>query len=105
MPWTTPRPSHLLAQVLGRDFQMFLVGHLRLKRTALPVEILAAWRERHGQKATGLGAPGQAATAHTDARFAELVRGVTELRKGNVPERRLLSLMQSFDQFRSEIQA
>ena len=95
---------HLLAQTLGRDFQMFLVRHLRLKRTALPVDILAAWRERQGQQAPGPSTPGHGSVARTDARFAELLRGVTELRKGNVAERRLLSLMQSFDQFRSEIQ-
>ena len=83
---------------------MFLVRHLRLKRTALPVDILAAWRERQGQQAPGPSTPGHGSVARTDARFAELLRGVTELRKGNVAERRLLSLMQSFDQFRSEIQ-
>jgi hypothetical protein len=94
---------HLLAQALGRDFQMFLVGHLHLKRTALPVEILAAWRERHGQQGQDRGAPGLASPARSDAQLADLLRGVTELRKGNVAERRLLSLMQSFDQFRSEI--
>jgi hypothetical protein len=95
---------YMLAQALGRDFQMFLVRYLRLKRTALPVDILAAWRERHGQQAPGPGGPGQAPAAPADGRLAELLRGVTELRKGNVAERRLLSLMQSFDQFRSEIQ-
>jgi hypothetical protein len=95
---------HLLAQALGRDFQMFLVRHLRLKRTALPVDILASWRDRQGQQARGPGTLELASTAPPDARVAELLRGVTELRKGNVAERRLLSLMQSFDQFRSEIQ-
>jgi hypothetical protein len=93
----------LLAQALARDFQMFLVRHLRLKRTALPVDILAAWRERHEQEGRDPQNPGNASSALMDARFAGALRGITELRKGNVAERRLLSLMQSFDQFRSEI--
>jgi hypothetical protein len=95
---------HLLAQSLGRDFQMFLVRHLRLKRTALPVDILAAWRERSPQATPGPAAPQLAKTVPSDARLTALLRCVYELRKGDVAERRLLSLMQSFDQFRSEIQ-
>jgi len=93
-----------LAQALGRDFQMFLVRHLRLKRTALPVDILAAWRDRHGQQVQSSDILRPASIAPSDTRFAELLRGVNELRKGNVAERRLLSLMQSFDEFRQEIQ-
>src|SRR5262249_10468262 len=36
----------LLGQSLARDFQRFLIRHLGLRPTALPVDILAAWRSK-----------------------------------------------------------
>jgi hypothetical protein len=60
--------------------------HLRLRRNALPAEILAAWRKQ---------SPGES----TD-RLQRLLRGVGELRKGEVSGRQLLSLSQAFDEFK-----
>jgi hypothetical protein len=107
--------SRLLAQALARDFQMFLVRHLHLKRTALSVEILAAWRskiEDRGSKdedrgnETSVSEPGPSILSSTTKseldHLAQLLRGVTEVRKGNMTERRMLSWMQTFDQFRKE---
>jgi hypothetical protein len=83
----------LLGQALGRDFQKFLVRHLGLRPKALPVDILAAWSSKMADRKSKPGSD----------RLAELLRGVTELRKENVNDRRLLSCIQAFDQFRSEI--
>jgi hypothetical protein len=83
----------LLGLALGRDFQMFLVRQLRLRPTALPVDILAAWRSKI---AGGKSKP-------ESDRLAELLRGVSELRKESISDRRLLNWMQAFDQFRSEL--
>src|SRR5262249_21300613 len=38
---------HLLARSLAQGFLTALTRHLRLRRAALPVEILAAWRQRY----------------------------------------------------------
>jgi hypothetical protein len=79
---------HLLAKGVVRDFLTALVRHLRVAPSALPVEILAAWRQRD---------PG--AAAHD---LATLLRGVTELRRREVSERQLLAWTQAFDRFREE---
>ncbi|MBY0522473.1 MAG: DUF4350 domain-containing protein [Gemmataceae bacterium] len=76
---------HLLAKVLAREFMTALTRHLRLRRNALPAEVLAAWRQRD---------PGQA------PRVQNLLRGVAELRQGDLSERRLLNWARAFDQFR-----
>lgn len=114
---------HLLAQILARDFQGFLARHLRLRPTALPIEILAAWRaktedrqariedrgskmeDRKSSPSSNLDLPSSILhPSHSPlARgFAELLRGVSELRKGDISERRLLWWMQTFDEFRQE---
>jgi hypothetical protein len=74
----------LLARVLVRDFLGALTRHLRLRRVALPALILSAWRQQH---------PGP-----TD-RLQELLKGVAELRKGELPDRELLARAQAFDRF------
>jgi hypothetical protein len=74
----------LLARVLVRDFLLALTRHLRLRRVALPALILSAWRQQH---------PGP-----TD-RLEGLLRGVAELRKGELPDRELLVRAQAFDRF------
>jgi hypothetical protein len=81
---------HLLAQILARDFQVSLARNLRLRSTALPVEILAAWHAKvmDGKSKT------------EDGGLAGLLRGLSELRKGDVSERELLMWMQKFDRFR-----
>jgi hypothetical protein len=81
----------LLARTLVRGFLGALTRQLRLRRNALPAEILAAWR---------LHDPGPSMT-----RLQTLLRGVGELRRGEVSERQLLAWAQAFGQFTSEMQA
>jgi hypothetical protein len=81
----------LLARTLVRSFLAALTRHLRLRRNALPAEILAAWR---------LHDPGPSMT-----RLQNLLRGVGELRRGEVSERQLLAWAQAFGQFTQEMQA
>lgn len=75
----------LLAGTLVRSFLGQLTRHLRLRRHAVPAEILAAWR-RHD--------PGPSL-----ARLQSLLRGVGELRRGDVSERQLLTWAQAFSEF------
>jgi len=75
----------LLARGLARDFVAALTRHLRLRRNALPAEVLATWRERH---------PGPSADV-----LQNLLRGASELRKDDVSERRLLLWTRAFDEF------
>jgi hypothetical protein len=80
----------LLARTLVRDFLGALTRHLHLRRTALPALILAAWRQQDvGPSAQRLG---------------ELMRGVSELRKGEVSDRQLLHWARAFDQFTRDMQ-
>jgi hypothetical protein len=79
----------LLARTLVRDFLGALTRHLRLRRNALPAEILAAWR---------LHDPGP-----STERLQTLLRGVGELRRGEVSERQLLAWAQAFGQFTREM--
>jgi hypothetical protein len=80
---------HLMAAALVRDFMTALCRHLRLRRGALPAEVLAAWRQRDaGESARQL---------------EELLRGAAELRGGDVPERRLLLWTRAFDRFQNEV--
>jgi hypothetical protein len=81
---------HFLARTLVRDFLGALTRHLRLRRNALPAEILAAWR---------LHDPGP-----STQRLQTLLRGVGELRRGDVSERQLLAWTQSFGEFAREMQ-
>jgi hypothetical protein len=80
----------LLARTLVRSFLAALTRHLRLRRNALPAEILAAWR---------LHDPGPSMT-----RLQTLLRGVGELRRGQVSDRQLLTWAQAFGRFTSEMQ-
>jgi hypothetical protein len=80
----------LLARTLVRDFLATLTRHLRLRRQALPAEILAAWR-LHDPSST--------------ERLQRLLRGVGELRRGEVSERALLTWARAFGEFTREIQA
>ena len=79
----------LLARTLVRSFLGDLTRHLRLRRNALPAEILAAWRQHD---------PGPSMT-----RLQTLLRGVGELRRGQVSERQLLAWAQAFGQFTREL--
>ncbi len=75
----------LLARTLARGFLATMTKHLRLQRNALPAEILAAW--------------GQYDAGPSLERLKGLLRGVAELRKGEVTERRLLHWTKAFDEF------
>lgn len=79
----------LPARALVRDFLTALTRHLRLRRNALPAEVLRAWQRQH---------PGESAD-----RLQALLRGVTALRKGDVSERQLLEWSQAFDKFQAEM--
>jgi hypothetical protein len=91
---------HLLARALVRGFLGALTRHLRLRRQALPAVILSAWRQQHVRAA----APGARDLDPVSARLQTLLRGVNELRKGDVGERALLAWARGFDQFREEIE-
>jgi hypothetical protein len=80
----------LLARTLARNFLTALTRHLRLRRNALPAEILAAWR---------LHDPGPSL-----GRLQILLRGVGELRRGEVSERQLLAWTQAFGEFTRDVQ-
>ncbi len=79
-----------LARTLARGFLGALTGQLRLRRNALPAEVLSAWR-LHDPGASGELLQG-------------LLRGAAALRKGDVTEKELLHWSQAFDQFRWEMQ-
>lgn len=81
----------LLARTLIRGFLGALTRHLRLRRNALPAEILAAWRLHDAGPSL--------------ARLQTLLRGVGELRRGEVTEKQLLGWAQAFDRFIREFQA
>ena len=80
-----------LARTLARGFLGALTGQLRLRRNALPAEVLSAWRQHD---------PGP-----SGERLRDLLRGVAELRKGDLSDQRLLYWSQGFDQFLQETQA
>jgi hypothetical protein len=79
----------LLSRALSRGFLASLTRHLRLRRAALPAEILAAWRERY---------PGE-----STQRLQELLRGLAQLRKGEASDRRMLAWARAFDDFEREV--
>ncbi len=79
----------LPARALVRGFLGALTSHLRLRRNALPAEVLAAWRQQN---------PGD-----SGERLQALLRGVSELRKRDVTEPRLLSWSRAFDQFAASL--
>jgi hypothetical protein len=76
---------HLLAKGLARGFMAALTTHLRLRRSALPAEVLAAWRQQYPKDPS--------------ERLQALLRGVSELRRGDVSERNLLTWARAFDEF------
>jgi hypothetical protein len=80
----------LLARALARSFLRALTRNLRLRRNALPAEILSAWQQHD---------PGPSVT-----RSQSLLRGVGELRRGEVSDRQLLAWAQEFGRFTQEMQ-
>jgi hypothetical protein len=81
----------LLARTLARSFPETLTRHLRLRRAALPAEILAAWRQRYPRESTH--------------RLQGLLRGLAELRRGDISDRQLLAWARAFDQFEKDVTA
>jgi hypothetical protein len=80
----------LMGRTAVRGFLGALATHLRLRRNALPAEVLAGWREHDA------GASAQ--------RLQALLRGVADLRKGASSERQLLMWTQDADLFVEEMQ-
>jgi hypothetical protein len=80
----------LLARLVLRDFFEALARHLRLRRSTVPAQILAAWRKRSS------GPSGQ--------RLEALLRDAAELRKASsgpaeLSERQLWGWARAFDEF------
>lgn len=78
----------LVARTAARSFLASLVRHLRIRRGALPAEILSAWRDRN--------------RAQSAAQVESLLRGANELRKGDLNDRQLLAWTRAFDEFERE---
>jgi hypothetical protein len=92
--------GHLMAKALVRDFLGGLTRHLRLRRTALPAEILAAWRKQQPAKPSRnpLG------DADPSRPLADFLRAAVELRRRtDVPDAKLLGWAKSFDRFKDEV--
>jgi hypothetical protein len=81
----------LLGRSLARGFLTALTRQLRLRKTALPMEILAAWQPPDGKDAS-------------KERLKRLLKGAGELRKGEVPERELLKWAREFDEFLAQLE-
>jgi hypothetical protein len=84
----------LLAKFLLRDFFETLTHRLRLRRSALPAQILAAWRKRYAGK--------------SDKRLEELLRAAADFRRtsagpAEVSEQQLWTCAQAFDAFKAEV--
>jgi hypothetical protein len=78
----------LVARTAARAFLGSLARHLRLRRGALPAEMLAAWRDRHPKEST--------------AGLESLLRGANDLRKSDLNDRQVLAWTRAFDQFENE---
>jgi hypothetical protein len=80
----------LMARTLSRGFLDALTRFLRLRRGALPAELLATWRQHDPE--------GKSAD-----RLQSLLRGVGELRTSEVTDKQLLTWARAFDQFQFEV--
>jgi hypothetical protein len=105
----------LLAKALARDFLAALCRHLRLRK-ALPAEILKSWRAQYPEQPaakadgqppvtsrTGDSVLGRKSAASATEWLRDLLRGVVELRRGEVSESQLLGWVREFDRFKSEV--
>jgi hypothetical protein len=79
-----------LARILVRSFLDALTRHLRLRRTAVPAVILAAWRQHDPGPLLG--------------RLQALLRGIPALRKGEATDRQLLAWARESVAFTREMQ-
>jgi hypothetical protein len=82
---------HLLAEKMARDFLDSVAAHLRLKRSASPAELMAAWRRRH-------------LDGVSRDQLQELLRAVGELRQAGrlMSDADLLAWARAFDEFVSQ---
>jgi hypothetical protein len=79
----------ILARGLARSFLGRLGKALNTRPSAVPAELLAAWRQRHPKDATG--------------RLDRLLRTVGEMRAGDFTDGQLLAWTQAFDEFEQEL--
>ncbi len=79
-----------LARTLARGFLGALTRQLRIRRNALPAEILSAWRQHD---------PGESGD-----RLQALLHGAAELRRGDVTEEQLMRWSQGFGEFLQEME-
>ena len=89
----------LLGKSLTRGFLAALTRQLKLRKTALPAEILAAW-----QPPSVVARSPDRATTESKEHLKRLLKGVGELRKGNVSERDLLKWAREFDDFLAQME-
>jgi hypothetical protein len=78
----------LLARGLARGFLARLASHLQARPSALPAELLAAWRQRYPKKPS--------------TRLEFLLRAAARLRKGDVTDAEMLAGTRAFDEFEKE---
>jgi hypothetical protein len=81
----------LLARGLVRGFLTRLARHLRARPSALPAELLAAWRQRYPKESAG--------------RLETLLRAMTDLRQADLSNARMLAWTKALDQFGQETDA
>ena len=78
----------LLSRGLARGFLGRLASHLHARPSALPAELLAAWRQRHPKKPA--------------KRLQMLLRAATRLRMGDVTDAEMLTWTRAFDEFQKD---
>jgi hypothetical protein len=79
----------ILARGLARGFLSRLGRALNTRPSALPAEMLAAWRQRHPKDSRG--------------QLDKLLRAAGEMRTGDITDGQLLAWTQSFDEFEQEL--
>ena len=79
----------MLARGLIRSFLGRLVRKLHTRPSAVPAELLAAWRQRYPKDSSG--------------QLERLLRAVGEMRTGDLSDAQLLAWTQEFDEFEQEM--
>jgi hypothetical protein len=80
----------LLGKTLTRGFLATLTRYLKLRKTALPAEILAGWQPMDDKDLS-------------KEKLKRLLKGVGELRRGDISERDLLRWARDFDDFLAQM--
>jgi hypothetical protein len=81
--------KRMLARGLVRSFLGRLVRKLHTRPSAVPAELLAAWRQRYPKDASD--------------RLERLLRAAGEMRSGDLSDAQLLAWTQEFDEFEQEM--